>query len=192
MQQITVNTYNFDELGQEAQKTALESFRDINVDSDGWSEDVIENFKNKLEALGYENITVYYSGFWSQGDGACFIGRVDLTKWLKAHKLANKYRALYNDTEAYSINITHQSHYYHATSTTVEDGYYSSGKSEKSEKQFAEVVGLIEAEREELGNALYKELEQEYDFLTSDEVIKDTILVNEYQFLADGKRSYYV
>ena len=69
-------SYSFSELSPKAQENALESMRDINIDSDWWHEDLIENFKAEMEEeYGFSVDDVQYTGFWSQGDGASFTGR---------------------------------------------------------------------------------------------------------------------
>jgi hypothetical protein len=82
-----MKTYEIHELSKGSKKTAIEeikrmdSFSEQDVDLD-W---VIENETEDLEALGLENVEISFSGFWSQGDGASFTGRVDdIPKFMKA------------------------------------------------------------------------------------------------------------
>ncbi|RQP07155.1 MAG: antitoxin of toxin-antitoxin stability system, partial [Paracoccus sp. BP8] len=46
---------------------------------------------------------------------------------------------------------------------------------------------VIEALRD-LARWLYRQLEREYDYLTSDEAVDEAIVANEYSFTVDGKR----
>jgi hypothetical protein len=46
---------------------------------------------------------------------------------------------------------------------------------------------LIEALRD-LANWLYRALEREYEFLTSDEIVDENISANDYTFTAEGRR----
>lgn len=46
---------------------------------------------------------------------------------------------------------------------------------------------VIEALRD-LARWLYRQLEREYDYLTSDEAVDEAILANEYSFTVDGTR----
>ena len=82
-----MRTYEIHELSKASKKAAIEeikrmdSFAEQDVDLD-W---VIENETEDLEALGLENVEISFSGFWSQGDGASFTGRVDdIPKFMKA------------------------------------------------------------------------------------------------------------
>jgi len=40
----------------------------------------------------------------------------------------------------------------------------------------------------DLARWLYRQLEREYDYLSSDEAVDETIVVNEYTFTASGRR----
>lgn len=73
MRQATiVKTYlKFNELLPDQKSKVLDSLRDINTDHD-WFDFVKADFHEKLKKLGFYNIKSEFSGFWSQGDGACF------------------------------------------------------------------------------------------------------------------------
>jgi len=68
-----MNTMTTYKIGDHPDKAAvIEKHRDINVDIRDWYEFTVDDWKEKLEALGYRNPEIQYSGFWSQGDGASF------------------------------------------------------------------------------------------------------------------------
>jgi hypothetical protein len=189
---IKVKLYTFDELSDK--EKVLNEYRDINVDYDGWYNFVIENWQEKLEKLGYEDVKIYFSGFYSQGDGACFTAKVNIPKWIKAHKASKRFKKLLNEYNKgiYAfITIKHNYRYYFSTSTTVD---YEGGMdlSDKAYEQLEEIARWIEDEREKLGNTIYKDLEEEYKYLTSDEAVRETIIANDYMFMEDGSRSIYV
>lgn len=73
--------YKFDELSTESKEKAITSFQenDSHLGYD-WHEDTINDFKTILELIGYYDITCYFSGFHSQGDGACFSARFSRNK----------------------------------------------------------------------------------------------------------------
>jgi hypothetical protein len=83
-----MKTYTILELNTEAKEKALQSimndsiFRGRDVDLD-W---VVEAEQDELEeGFGLANVEVSFSGFWSQGDGASFTGRVvDIPKFIRA------------------------------------------------------------------------------------------------------------
>lgn len=70
-------TYSFEELSSDAQENAIDNNWDINIDYEGWEEEKIEEFKEDMSKYGISDIEVHYSGFWSQGDGASFTGKID-------------------------------------------------------------------------------------------------------------------
>lgn len=183
-----INIYSFDELSKEAQAKALEKFRYINTDFSDWSDPITEGAKETLTPLGYEDAHILFSGFGSQGDGACFTASVNIGEWLKAHSLTEKYAELFKYEADYKIVIEHKWRYYYSTSTDVWlDEFDEPDAHPEAEKQAQEVLALVEKEREELGNKFYRDLSDYYDELTEDEAIRDTILVNEYEFLANGE-----
>lgn len=189
MRIVKIKTYTINELGEEAKAKAIENCRDINVmDAEDYNFPVIERAEGDLLALGYHDIEILYSGFWSQGDGACFTAQVDIQKYIEAHKLKTKFRKLW-EYEGGTITIKHNAHYFYSTSTTVEaDGFYYEDK--KLGEQADALVEMIEKEREELGNKIYKELEEAYDNTTSDEAVIETIECNEFAFTKEGEQTY--
>ncbi|MEM3335451.1 MAG: hypothetical protein QXY47_05415 [Thermoplasmata archaeon] len=199
---IKLKTYTFDELKDEVKEKVLEKYRDINVNYDGWHDFIIDDWKRKIENLGYENVKIYYSGFYSQGDGACFVATVNIEKWIKKHKAGRRFRKLLNEVRAgyYAyIGIKHnlsswlKSRYRYNFSTSTDVVFYGDSElSEKAYKQLEEMVELIKEEREELGNEIYRDLEKEYNYLTSDEAIIETLIKNDYEFLEDGSRQIYI
>lgn len=76
-QEIIIKTYKyFNEFDKETQDLIVRKYNRINEDS--WefvSEDLIKNFTSELESLGYTDIKIEYSGFYSQGDGASFTAK---------------------------------------------------------------------------------------------------------------------
>ena len=50
-----------------------------------WYKYVTEQAKYDGKALGFEMDNIYFSGFWSQGDGASWVGTVDISLFIDAH-----------------------------------------------------------------------------------------------------------
>lgn len=186
----TRELYAFAELSEKAKEKAIEECRDINVDFDGWHELLIDEWKKKLEALGFENPEISYSGFWSQGDGASFTcDNIDILKWMKAMKRSRKFRLLKSAIEGGDIvGKVYRSnhHYYHARSVTASLSIYN-GLTDKQDALIPELEKQLDAHVESLGDEIYKALEKEYDYLTSAEAIIHSIEANEYEFTVDGK-----
>lgn len=178
------NVFSFDELSKESQEKAIEKLRDINVDYDGWHDCVIEDEQSRLEELGYNNVKIGYRGFWSQGDGAHFTATVDIAKFLKTHKLVSKYRKVYKESDNCTITIKHRGHYEHEMCMYTDSEAY--GMSEAVEDELVKLEEYIINEARDEARKIYKMLEKEYDYLTSDEAIIETIKCNEYTFLENG------
>ena len=190
----TYTVYKFDELPEEGKKEAIERYHDINVDDEMWhNNDRIYEVKKNILELGYKGeseidmVDVLFSGFGSQGDGACFEGTVDIPRWLKAHKLDKKYAALMKEANGGNVTavLKHSGHYYHSRMTDTIWNWENC--SENEAREMNEVDDLILKERAALGDELYKALENEYGDLTSDEAVIDTFRANESDFTIDGK-----
>ena len=84
MRTIEITAYQFAELSDKAKQKALETLSDINFHDD-WFDAVYEDFKMICECLGITLKTrrngksdtpcIWFSGFWNQGDGACYAER---------------------------------------------------------------------------------------------------------------------
>jgi len=54
----------------------LEKYRYVNVEDVEWWEYIFSDFEEDMRKHGVKVDQIYFSGFWSQGDGACFDGSV--------------------------------------------------------------------------------------------------------------------
>ncbi len=181
--------YKFDELSSEAKETAISSFQedDSYLDYD-CHEYTISDFKTILELIGYYNIECYFSGFWSQGDGACFSAKFSRNKRCleKVKKYCPKEEKIIDIVEKIQseiplheeYEIKHSGHYYHEYCTNV---YYlgDNNKAEQLDERFLELS-------RHLMRILYKKLNDEYDYLNSSEAITEFIIANDYEFTEDG------
>jgi len=195
MQLQTIKTFSFSELSESAKDSVLSNSRNINTDYD-WHNDDDDDFKSICSLLGIDVDNIYYSGFSSQGDGACFEGaytyKSGLLKAIKEyapidkelHRIAKqlqlvKYRGV-------SATIKHSGHYYHEYCTDIavyqedKDGYSDDDAPIELSDEITELM-------RDLMRWLYKSLESQYEYLTSDEAIIETIEANDYQFTEDGE-----
>ena len=174
MKIIETKVYEFDELPEDIQQKVLKKEYACNVDHSSWCDGTLEDWTDKLQELGFEDVKILYSGFHSQGDGACFTcERIDF----------NKYKdGVYRDLDI-SCKITHSHNYYFASSTRVG---VESGDEISLEKHL-EIEADIEQMRYDLGNQNYKDLRENYDYLTSKEAIIETIKANEWTFTLEGR-----
>jgi hypothetical protein len=189
MKEVNLKIYTVDELEPKVREQVIEEYRDILVDHDWW-EPVYEGFREDMRELGLVG-ELYFSGFWSQGDGACFVSDTVDTDIL-VRKL---YEAGYNIPEDallysgdYSIRISkvhasfanHYSHAYTIEAVITHEG----DRIEDSAINKLENI-LTEWIRSEC-NIIYSKLEEYYEELVTDEAILETIRENEWMFTETG------
>ena len=189
-----VTLYTFDELSDESKEKAREWAREwMSEDFDQLGADsVIDDAKEIGKLMGIDIDHVYYSGFWSQGDGAQFTGFYSYAK--DSVKKVIEYAP--QDTELHRIvkalfnlqkpnfyrlqaSVKHSGHYSHAfcTSIDVSPDDITDSTSEELKEILRDYMHWI-----------YRQLEKEYEYQMSDEQIDDTIKANEYTFEEDGTR----
>lgn len=197
MKTVTTNTdvYKFAELSEDAQQTAIEKLWYINVDNDLSTEFILDDAKEIGKLMGIDITNIYYSGFSSQGDGACFEGsyqyRKGSVKLVKdyapkdtvLHNLVTRLQAV-QKTNFYGLlaYVKHSGNYYHqyCTNISVEHNYNNISISSETEDEVIEILRDFMA-------WIYDRLEKEYNYLTTKEAIIETIEANDYDFTEDGK-----
>jgi hypothetical protein len=198
MKTRTYNTYSFDELSPEARERAIEDHRQFIGEHEN-GEYVIEDAKRVLSLAGFNIDRVYYSGFWSQGDGACFEGSWDASKVNAAamhkecpvdtelHRIADSMAAIAKVFPFASFTVKHSGHYCHQYSTSFDVSIANEEGDEidTPEREKAE-ESLIELARDAM-EWIYNGLEKEYDYQTAEEQVIESIRANEYEFTEDGK-----
>ena len=187
-----MNNLNNNELVNEDGKTLdelIEEYRNAPVEFNDWHEYIIEDWTEKLEALGYEDPEIMFSGFWCQGDGAGFTPRYDIDKFVDNNKpliiqwLFPKITDGIDDLKNWlSIFITHTGNYYHKHSYNLNidvEGEPEFITEDKLEEIATELECILEEQRLELCNEIYEDLQIEYEYLTSDEYIKEWLIGND-------------
>jgi hypothetical protein len=193
---LSIEVYQYDELSDEAKEKAREKLRDVNVEYDKWWDFVYGYWTEKLEAIGFEDIDIRFSGFWNQGDGASFTGNVDLVKYIRSQRMATRFRFLLDGIKKHGwcleTFITRSGNYVHECSTDISiDPHIASDLTDEQERrlgrQIEELEGCIRQHMIKLNKEIYCDLEKYYDGETSDEAIANTIVANEYEFWPSGK-----
>lgn len=182
----------------------IEKYRDINVDYDDWSDYVQEEFKADMKLIGIDVDRIYYSGFWSQGDGACFEGSVD--SWplvLKALGYDDNTALVALADDNWSFGCKHSGRYWHEHSVSYDDDMPNpDGETDEwfldnycpyddvlrcqawlellRPVDYAEIKRHLKTLFEGKMLDLYHDLEKEYDYLTSDEAVWDAIQGNAF------------
>lgn len=182
-----------------SQRTALlDKYRYINVEFDNWWDCVEADFTEDMKKIGVHVDKLYFSGFWSQGDGACFVGALSNALTYLDHHHQGQYPMIRKllehggDVRAYS---THRGNYYHAHSVTIiaeSDTFYNvmdqptefhtavvEQWDEALTKEMADFENVISDQWRTYMDDVYRKLEAEYDYLTSDEAVWETLEANE-------------
>jgi hypothetical protein len=208
---IATTVYQLNELREGAKDCARSWYREGGFDHD-WYDAVYEDFQRIAEIIGIrlntrtvrlvggrtrEDPCIWFSGFWSQGDGACWCGsysyRKSATADLRAyaprdqtlHSIAARLQdAQQQNFYQLSAKVTHRGNYYHAHSMDIEVARDSPFSQEIAGDAEAIIVDTLR----DLANWLYRQLEREYDYLTSDEAVDETLIANGYTFTAEGRR----
>ena len=187
----TIQLYRISELPENVQSKVLDKYRCINTE-DSWYDDVISNFEAESRAVGFDDIKVRFSGFYSQGDGASFTGSFNGRE--RNFDADNSDFAWGDDLNklveftSYSFLIESIDHMYaHENTVTISDLM----KWEKNEwvdttdaedPVYAELTKILRS----IMQSLYRELEHEYEGLTSDESVIDALENTGHEFLEDG------
>jgi hypothetical protein len=200
--------YQFDELSESAQNNAIERYRESSYEL--FDADSLFDATHIGELLGIQFDTkaiplmngesrnspnIYYSGFCSQGDGACFEGvysyKKNSVRDIKAyapldselHNIAESLFQTQRDSffQLYA-HCKQSGRYYHANSMRVNverDSPYQDC-TESSEDSITESL-------RDFCNWIYARLESEYEYITSEEYARESIQCNEYEFTESGE-----
>jgi hypothetical protein len=208
---ICTTVYQFSELSHAAKDKARSWYRELGPHDDWWDA-VYDDFERVCDILGIRLKTkpvrlmgggtrkmpcIWFSGFWSQGDGACFEGYLSYAKGAtksirdyasqdaSLHSIADRLQFIQRGN-FYQLcaEATHRGRYYHeycmAIDVTRENSTWQAA-TENAEEIVTEAL-------RDLARWLYRQLEAEHDHLSSDEAIEDGIIVNEYTFTEGGRR----
>jgi hypothetical protein len=183
----------------EHRNALLEKYRCINVEYDEydeWWDCVYADFKEDMREVGICVDRMYFSGFSSQGDGACFEGSFDNLRTYLDHHHKDQYpmirKLLASDGYVY---VTSRGMYCHANSMVFSIEHDTFYRLIECPTEFHEQIvdtwdrhledeasdfekDVIEQWQSYMQD-LYCKLEAEYDYLVSDEAVWGTIEANE-------------
>ncbi|MGN6424256.1 MAG: antitoxin of toxin-antitoxin stability system [Asticcacaulis sp.] len=209
-EQCAITVYRFEELTDEAKGRAREWYRDGALDYP-WYEFVYDDFEIICDQLGIalgtssvrlmgggarQKPRIYFRGFWSQGDGACFEGdyryRTGASKAIRAHapsdsdlhriadRLGEVQRRNFYQLAAHA---RHRGHYYHEYCMIVDvERTHDLGQGMTRDAE-----GVVTECLRDLARWLYRRLEQDFDHLNADSAIDEAIEANQYRFAEDGR-----
>lgn len=206
IRELTV--YKFEELSDSAKERARDWWRSCESQEFD-TEFMYDDFKAIADILGIEfnqravplmngskryEPTIWWSGFSSQGDGACFEGRYRYAKGApkaiaeyapkdsRLLEIAQGLQAI-QSRHFYRLEsiVKHRGHYYHEYCTEIdvfdrEDNYRDIGDAAES---IAELM-------RDFMRWIYRQLEAEHEYRMSDENVDESIIANEYEFTEEG------
>jgi hypothetical protein len=193
---VKTEVFKFDELSDEGKKKGVENLYDINVSDFEWWDCTYEDATEIAALMGIEISEIYFSGFSSQGDGACFECSYSYQKGgVKAvkdyapidkelHQIAARLQAIQRKN-FYKVGaeIKHSGSYYHENCTDIQVWSNNEAMGGANDEAY---YGTKEALKDFM-KWIYRQLERQYDYLTSEEAIVETIEANDYEFTAEGK-----
>lgn len=214
---LEVPLYRFDQLSEEAQAKALDSRRNSELDYQWWDavyEDAeqigtimgIEIDRNRRNRTG---LHIFFSGFSSQGDGACFEGSYSYKrgalKELKSpaspghtDKETGKWVVQESNKELHDIckglQDVQRRHFYKLEARVKQSGHYMHSNctdidvthADDQYRDIGEDEGILAQLLRDFMDWIYARLEDEHDYLLSDEALKESIEANECEFEENG------
>ena len=187
MQTITkqFNVFTYEELSKKAKEKVNEWYCETLIYD--WWDCVYDQWEEKLEELGYYDIKINFSGFWSQGDGASFIGKINVPLWIEKNN-TEKYKRIKGLDYSVVIKRDRWHNYVHWNTTSL---YFEETCLQERHQNLIVLVEQLEeeifAQHQQFNRDIYSDLENEYDWLTSEEQIKESCNVNDYTFLENGR-----
>lgn len=206
-----IKLYQFNELSEKAKEKARDWWREASAD-DNWYESTIDDCIEILKHLGYDDVKIAFSGFWSQGDGASFTGWWRARDVESLEKIKESYPPHKSNKELLEIaeEICSIAKQYPATRVEIKKGpgsnFYChentvSFENYDEEECFTQEQNIdgadvpvvdttSEANFAELSRDLmrwiYKQLEKNYEWQNADEQVDEAIEANGYEFTEDG------
>jgi hypothetical protein len=201
--------FKFDELNDSAKERAREWYRNGALDYEWW-DCTFDDAKQCLALAGFDVETIYFSGFASQGDGACFVGtwkagNAQPVKAMKQHApkdkdlhaIAAECRAVAKLRPAAFMRVKQSGHYNHSGCTDFsvdcergDDGVErTTAEWDARGKEDSEVEERIIQMSRDAMDWIYTQLGREYDYQNADEQVDENIRANDYEFTEEGKRA---
>lgn len=201
--------YEFDELLEKAKEKARSWWREsVFSELHDW-ECVYEDATECAKCMGItfgtrpiplmggrtrSEVSIFFSGFSSQGDGACFEGEYQYIEKAgekirehapldkELHRIADHLDEIQNaQGNMVTARMKHTGHYCHSGCMDVTVFCDNEEVYDELQKEVTEVM-------RDFADWIYKQLRNEYDFQMKDETVDENIRCNEYTFTVDGKR----
>jgi hypothetical protein len=213
MQVIKTKVFTLEELDDSAKETARQWWRE-HMGTEDYADSVIDDAGRVAELFGIEFKTrdvklygggtrpdpcVWWSGFSSQGDGASFEGwfkprggnLARLTEYAPQDEVLKEIAidldriASLAEEKCVSCRITTSDSYSHSHSMDFE---LSADDDDLPEEAFGKMEDAIPPVMRCFADWIYRQLEAEYEYQSSDEQVDEMLIANGYTFTSEGKR----
>ena len=200
MRIVEKTLYKYEELNDRAKQRARECYLEGGLDYSWW-EFCYDDFARVAEILGIDlsqravplmngkcryEPEIYFSGFNHQGSGSSFCGTYGYAKGAvaKIKEYAPQDKELHRIAQG--LQDVQRRHFYRliADITSVRD-HYIRVEVEDSENRYRDIGDAEDDVRglmNDFNDWMFKCLQDEYEYLTSDEAAEESIIANEYEF----------
>lgn len=199
--------FKFDELSERAKQTARELYTSGDYPGYDWWDGVYDDAVRMAKLLGieigatkrttarghtYADINIWFSGFCSQGDGACFDGNYryapDAVKNIEQETTDEELLRIAKELTLMQLTQRLNGHEYFRgsiysdNSNSIRTEIYDWGIDEVGEPDEDDFKQLMQ----DFADWIYKRLEDENDYLYSDEYVDERLSENDCVFDEDG------
>ena len=205
---VEITVYRLDELSETAKaKARADYIADVLNNVIHWYQPVFDDFEQVCDILGITletqeppgpgslSLSIWFTGFSTQGNGACFDGRWEdvpntcsrirdyAPKDERLHKIADTLASAQkqNANELYATT-RHEGRYYHEHSMRIDVERANNVDLEHAERSKETVSEALR----DLARWLYRSLEAMYEYESSDSVADEAILADDWKFTANG------
>lgn len=208
---IETTVYRLAELSDAARDNARSWYREGGFDYD-WYDSVFEDFQRIAEILGIclktrpvrlmgggtrQEPQISFTGFWSQGDGAGYQAFYAFRKSAPREIRAHAPQDARLHTIADDLQAIQRRNFYQLCADVSHRGLYSheycmaisvERRSPTWQDMTADAEDAVIEALRDLARWLYRQLEREYEYLSSDAAVDETIAANQYTFTETGRR----
>lgn len=192
----TYDVFTFNELNEETQEKVIENFRDIHVSDSFWYECIYEDAIQIAALFGLDIDKIYFSGFWSQGDGASYEGSYTYKKGAlnavkdfapkdaELHSIVQKITDIQKPVfYRYEARMHVSGHYVHSNCMKVQIWNNQDCYDCINNQDDQELTQLFR----DFANWIYSQLEEHYNYLTDEKTIREWLRDQDHEFLENGE-----
>lgn len=200
--QEQINIYKFNELDDFSKDKVREHFRKWFPPED-WHDFLLSSWKERLEKIGFNDVDIKYTGFFSQGDGASFTGKLDVTIFLDktnstetgiSNIIGQRLIKLINNNKLdICVEVWRIASLYSHENTVGVHLNSSIFTRDTSNRVYPNLALFIESMEtfiikfvRNTSRKIYKELQEEYEVLNSFETLDNFIIQTDSDYLSNG------